>query len=195
MTVTIKGDLTKFKELAQFCEKARKTAVKVHITDPDVATYANYLEWGWVQAVTPKQRNWFGVQGFHLKEGAMLVNPPRPFFYGTVDANRERWLKTLHAAAEDLFHKSGYNLTTLNQALLRCGMLAAQDIRDTVINGQITNGEKLERRSDLTMAMYAGAAERGRHKTDKTPNQTTTAKPMYKTGRLAASIGFDIVTK
>lgn len=195
MTVVVKGDLSKLEGLSKFFEKASKTQVKVHITDPKVAAYANYLEWGWVQAVTPKQRNWFGVQGFHLKEGSMLVNPPRPFFYGTVEANRDRWLKKMRQNSEALFKRSGYDMTALNKALLACGMMAAQDIRETVLTGKITNGEKLERRSELTLAMYAGAAEKGGHKMNKTPNQTTTDKPMYKTGHLAASIGYDLVTK
>lgn len=194
MTVSIKsGNFSKLHDLAKFCTQATKTQVKVHIKDPEVATYANYVEFGWVQAVTPNQRKWFGRQGIHVKEGNMLVNPPRPFFYGTVEANRERWQKLMRKNAETLFKRAGHNMTALTQTLMSCGMLAVQDIQDTVLNGKITNGDELERRAPITMELYANDANE--HGTDNTPNQSTTDKPLYHSGRLAASIGYDIVTK
>ena len=92
------------KKLATLAKPAEKgTAFKVGIIDdPEVATYAAYNEFGWVQRVTPKQSVYLsgrlnysvkknGFANAPIKPGMTLSSPPRPFLRGTADAKKEDW--------------------------------------------------------------------------------------------------------
>ena len=92
------------KKLATLAKPAEKgTAFKVGIIDdPEVATYAAYNEFGWVQRVTPKQSVYLsgrlnysvkknGFANAPIKPGMTLSSPPRPFLRGTADAKKEEW--------------------------------------------------------------------------------------------------------
>ena len=90
------------KKLATLAKPAEKgTAFKVGIIDdPEVATYAAYNEFGWVQRVTPKQSVYLsgrlnysvkknGFANAPIKPGMTLSSSPRPFLRGTADAKKE----------------------------------------------------------------------------------------------------------
>ena len=71
----------------QQLNSAQKVEVGI-IDDAEVATYASYVEFGWVQRVTAKQAGWFIGQGVDHppKVGSALVNPARPFLRATAAA-------------------------------------------------------------------------------------------------------------
>ena len=72
------------------------------------------------------------------------------------------------------------------------GLTAQQDLQETIINGGI-GGNSFALRSPMTLALYGNLMQEGGHKTDGTPNQTTTKKSLYKSGLLESSISFEIV--
>ena len=77
----------------RFRTKSKPAEVLVGITDPSVARYAAYQEYGWVQQVTPKQHAWFGAHaGWDKapKPGSVLVLVPRPFMHSTFLAKFRR---------------------------------------------------------------------------------------------------------
>ena len=83
----------------QYGNRAAKV-VEVGVTDASIAEYAQYVEFGWVQRVTPKQSLFLsgaigrpvpmgdrGQPDFAnaaIKPGVALVNPPRPFLRAIV---------------------------------------------------------------------------------------------------------------
>lgn len=173
---------------------------KVEIGILDGATYPNgtpvskvacYLEYGWTQNVTSRQRGWFAAQGIHLRPDTVLHSPARPFFEATFNANRTKWIKLGQSALKGLT-SSENALNKITKALQLLGMTAQQDLQDAVIDGGV-GGNSFAARSPLTALLYGNLMHAGGHKTDGTPNQTTTGKPLYKTGILESSIAFNIV--
>ena len=173
---------------------------KVEIGILDGATYPNgtsvakvacYLEYGWTQNVTARQRGWFSAHGIHLKTDTVLHSPARPFFEATFNANRAKWIKLGQSTLKGLA-SSENALNKITKALQLLGMTAQQDLQDAVIEGGV-GGNSFASRSPLTALLYGNLMHAGGHKTDGTPNQTTTGKPLYKTGILESSIAFNIV--
>ena len=173
---------------------------KVEIGILDGATYPNgtpvskvacYLEYGWTQNVTARQRGWFSAHGIHLKPDTVLHSPARPFFEATFNANRTKWIKLGQSALKGLA-SSENALNKIAKALQLLGMTAQQDLQDAVIEGGV-GGNSFASRSPLTTLLYGNLMHAGGHKTDGTPNQTTTGKPLYRTGILESSIAFNIV--
>ena len=173
---------------------------KVEIGILDGATYPNgtpvskvacYLEYGWTQNVTARQRGWFSAHGIHLKPDTVLHSPARPFFEAAFNANRTKWIKLGQSALKGLT-SSENALNKITKALQLLGMTAQQDLQDAVIEGGV-GGNSFASRSPLTTLLYGNLMHAGGHKTDGTPNQTTTGKPLYRTGILESSIAFNIV--
>ena len=75
-----------------------------------------------------------------------------------------------------------------SKALNAVGMIASDDVRQTLINGG-TSLEQFEGRADLTMALY-GLQASGKQ-TDGTGN-IQGEKPLVKTGALLNSIGYQL---
>lgn len=182
------------KLMQEACEKLKQdmlkslngtkvTSIEVGITDPQVATYATYVERGWVQRVTPAQSLYFLNQGISPppKAGSSLVNPPRPFFSGTIAARSADWKRLL----ERFVKANGYK--SLIQGLELVALEAQSDIKDTVASGRVRGGEAFEERSDLTMALYA--QETKGKKTDGT-GSLSNRQPLNKTGTLFNSISW-----
>lgn len=173
---------------------------KVEIGILDGATYPNgtpvskvacYLEYGWTQNVTSRQRGWFSAQGIHLKPDTVLHSPARPFFEATFNANRTKWIRLGQSALKGLA-SSENALNKITKALQLLGMTAQQDLQDAVIDGGV-GGNSFASRSPLTTLLYGNLMHAGGHRTDGTPNQTTSGKPLYRTGILESSIAFNIV--
>lgn len=193
MSASVSIDLKNLKKLGEDLEKACRTVCTVGIKDMKGANgvstqeYSVYLEYGWVQRVTPKQAGYLrGVSGVNVPIGATLSNPPRPFFRGTKEAEGEKWLKVLKNAVayyqtEDIF-------TAHQKALNMVGLLATQDIQQTLINGG-TSKMKFAKRSPLTQAILAGRANG--HQSDGS-GTTASAQAGNLSGMLVKSVGFEI---
>lgn len=172
-----------FKTMARKLENGAKS-VEIGVTDAAVAPYATYVEYGWVQRVTPKQHKWFIRQGVRNppKPGSSLVNPPRPFLRGTLTAEGDKWRGIIAAAL-----KKNLNATT---ALKLAGTQAAQDVRETIRKGG-TRTQQFPERSPLTMELINPAKGKTRKGKASKANATTT-KPLMLTGRLLNSIHFEV---
>lgn len=158
--------------------------VEIGITDPEVATYATYVERGWVQRVTKAQMLYFAnKRGISPppKEGSSLVNPARPFFSGTIAARSKDWQTIL---TNYIKH---YGPESIRDALMTVASEAQADIKETIATGRVLGGETFEPRAPLTMALYAQETE-GKQ-TDGTGSLSNT-QPLNKTGTLFNSIGW-----
>ena len=118
---------------------------KVEIGILDGATYPNgtpvskvacYLEYGWTQRVTSRQRGWFSAQGIHLRPDTVLHSPARPFFEATFNANRAKWIKLGQDSLKGLA-SSENALNKITKALQLLGMTAQQDLQDAVTDGGV----------------------------------------------------------
>lgn len=191
----------KLPTLDKLQEQIRKAGnQKVDVGVLEGATYPNgtpvsqvacYLEYGWDQTVTPRQRGWFASHGIYLKQNASLHSPARPFFKATFAVNHQKWVKMGHDALKGLAN-DGNALNKITQALQLLGLTAQQDLQDAIIDGG-AGSSSFAIRSPMTMLLYGNLLAEGGHRTDDTPNQTTRRKPLYRTGILESSIAFDIV--
>lgn len=137
-------DLAKrFKKQIQ--AKVKTAPIMVGVNNSQIATYAQYLEYGWVQRVTPKQAGWFaGVHGVRLPVGTVLTNPPRPFLRDTARAEAKKWGKQF---------KEGFaQLGTAEKVLPYIGALAQSDVIITLSKGGSSLG-KFPDRSPLTLTL------------------------------------------
>lgn len=163
-----------------------KKKVVVGIFNREIAQYAVYVEYGWVQRTTVKQAaflNWVLGRNFEngIKPGIALVNPPRPFLGGTFLAEHDNWKKILK---NDLKRNRDPE-----KALTLVGQKAAEDVRQTIIKGG-TSDEKFPSRSPLTLALLQ--AQSAGHRVSK-PSATATDKPLQLSGALLNSIAFEVV--
>jgi hypothetical protein len=172
--------------------------VEVGVADASIASYATYVEYGWVQRVTGKQslflsnaigkpvpRREDGKPNFQaaaIKPGMALVNPPRPFLRDTMAAEAPKWRKTAKKALHKTLDKE--------RALAILGRQAADDVRMTITSGG-TSKEKFPERSSLTLELYRQKAE-AKGRKGKGGGNLTTAKPLVLTGKLLNSIGFEV---
>lgn len=164
-------------------ENAPKVKVGI-IDDVEIATYASYQEYGWVQRVTPKQSHWFKSQGISHppRAGSSLVLPPRPFFRATVAAHSKEWAKLM----KQVLDKHGPDGVMLGLQLV--GMKATEDLKQTLIDGG-TDKEKFPERAPLTLRLYANQSKG--HKQDGSGNASN-PRPLIKTGAMLNALGFQI---
>lgn len=164
-----------------------KQYVDIGLKGAELATIASYLEYGWVQTVTPKQYGFFLARyGLAIPPGAHLVNPPRPFLRGTAQAEGPQWSKLFQAVVK------ARGLFAMPDALLVVGERAQQDVMQTIATGG-TSKQDFPPRSELTMTMY-GLDEQytesgNKRKRDGSGGQDR-EQALYKTGRLHKSIGY-----
>ena len=151
----------------------------------NLATIAQYLEYGWVQSVTKKQSGWFfGQHGLGVPPGSVLFMPPRPFLRATMRHKADDWVQAVKQAFIT------YN-GDLEKVLAYVGSIAAADIQNTIKTAEV-EGEVFPRRSPLTMKLYEIYRENGKHKGDGTGGSYGD-KPLYNTGALYGSIKFELV--
>ena len=169
-------------KLAKRYDTSKRHHAKVGISDSEIATYASYVEFGWTQTVTLAQSAYLRAHtnGGGPKPGAVLHNPPRPIFRGTFSAEHSKWAKAITKAL-----KTSDELTALKTA----GLIAQSDLKATIANGGTTK-QKFSPRSDLTMKLYANKAHG--HKTNSTPGNTKTRKPLVLTGAMLNAIGVEL---
>ena len=196
---TLEIKLPNFEKLQSQVKKVGNQKVKIGVLDG--ATYPNgtpvskvaaYLEYGWTQTVTEKQRGWLAANGIYVKPSTVLNSPSRPFFEATYTANRKKWIELGQSSLKGLTNNPNQVHNKITQALTLLGLTAQQDLQDAIIDGGV-GGSSFAVRSPMTMALYGNLLRSGNHRTDDTPNQTTRRKPLYKSGILEGSIAFEIV--
>lgn len=188
VTVKVKGDLSKLKALASKIPTAARVKIGI-IDNPEVATYAAYNEYGWVQRVTPRQsgflRNNFKVD---VMPGMTLMSPPRPFLRATAKAKSEEWTKTFAEGVQAL------GIERANKVLELVGRQAQVDVQETIKNNG-TGGERFPERSDLTMAIYAekdAKTEKGRKRKISGTSGSGRTQALVRSGVLLGSIGYEV---
>ena len=196
---TLEIKIPNFEKLQSQVKKVGNQKVKIGVlegaTYPNgtpVAKVAAYLEYGWTQTVTAKQRGWLAANGIYVKPSTVLSSPARPFFEATYTANRKRWIELGQSSLKGLTNNPNQVHNKITQALTLLGLTAQQDLQDAIIDGGV-GGSSFAVRSPMTMALYGNLLRSGNHRTDDTPNQTTRRKPLYKSGILEGSIAFEIV--
>ena len=196
---TLEIKLPNFEKLQSQVKKVGNQKVKIGVLDgatypngTPVAKVAAYLEYGWTQTVTAKQRGWLAANGIYVKPSTVLSSPARPFFEATYTANRKRWIELGQSSLKGLTNNPNQVHNKITQALTLLGLTAQQDLQDAIIDGGV-GGSSFAVRSPMTMALYGNLLQSGNHRTDDTPNQTTRRKPLYKSGILEGSIAFEIV--
>ena len=119
-----KAKSTIFKE-----KSTEKVSVTVGIFDPRIATYASYLERGWVQYVTRKQSAYFrGILGENAPmPGSMLILPPRPMFGATSRAYRNKWDKFI---ADNI--RNAHGQQDNERVLNAVGSMIKKDLQTTI---------------------------------------------------------------
>lgn len=200
--VDSKAVLKNIQRIRERYDRKDATRVEVGVTDPEIAKYATYVEYGWAQRVTTKQSLYlsnaigkpvprggdgkFAFDKAAIKPGTALVNPPRPFLRGTLAAEGGKWLKVLKASL-----KRG---DAPMKALAVVGTIAQQDITETIARGG-TSKEKFPERSELTMALL-DQAQKGRKrpsgKNASGASASNRTQPLVLTGKLLNAIKFDV---
>lgn len=171
--------------LSEKLRSIKPRRVKVGVLDSDVAQYATYVEFGWVQRTTPKQANYLSAvlgSAGRIKPGTALVNPPRPFLGGTFDAEKLKWSKLIARALKGDFDE--------DKALTAVGYVASEDIQTTIRQGG-TSRMQFAKRSPLTMELLKAEAVSKGGKSEK-GSASATDKPLQISGALLHAIGFKV---
>lgn len=185
-----------FKKLADKLKAEKNKKLEVGVMIPDVATYAMYLEYGWVHRVSGKQNAYLsGILDLpiHDKDGNYIQNfgtlhlPARPFMRDTYAKRRSDWtakFKSRFLKTFDIQHSLGI-----------MGQMATDDIKETIRNAGIPAGS-FEKRSKLTMALLEARGEMDKAKKAKgkgtLPNNVMTTKPLTLSGVLQSSITWKV---
>ncbi len=188
----IEVNLEQLKSLVKNLKTESSKTVAVGVRDmrseSGVSTqeYGKYLEFGWVQRVTPRQSGYLSHQGVHVPAGATLYNPPRPFFRYTIADEEKNW--------KDYFIKSlvhfsvGADASFYTKSLQMVGAIMVQDIQTTLENGGSRNN-RFPPRSPMTMAIYRAISEG--HSQDGT-GTSSSSQAGISSGLLRDSISFEI---
>lgn len=166
-------------------KSTEKVSVTVGIFDPRIATYASYLERGWVQYVTRKQSAYFrGILGDNAPmPGSMLILPPRPMFGATSRAYRNKWDKFI---ADNVRNAHGQQD---NERLLNAvGSMIKKDLQTTIASNG-TPDERFKTRAPLTMQLLAASA--AGHRTDATGGSSR-AQALVRTGTMLNSVNYKV---
>lgn len=196
-TVTV--NLTNLKKLKDTISRQAQRTVKVGVragaTYPNgtsVAEVASYLNYGWMQTVTKEQSGWLGAHGAHVKVGSTLTMPPRPFFRAAIEAKRQDIAKVTEMAKAVLNNITENTPQKIEKALKLLGTIGVEAVQDAIADGSAGN-VSFAIRSPVTMMLYGNMLKTGGHRTDDTPNNSsTTRKPLKKQGILFGSIIYEI---
>ena len=163
----VKTDLQDLDRLVAEIEQAKKLVLKVGVDETKqydngtkVVDVAQYLEYGWTQNVTWKQRTWLlANSGVDVKRGTLHL-PPRPTFGFTYQTCKGKWER----AGSKLFSKFAEKpISVALRAYEILGLMAVNDIKNTIL----TNGKgTFEPRSPLTLLLYGQNLEKHQPKGD-----------------------------
>ncbi len=96
----------------------------------EIASVAMFQEFGTKQQVTPKQAGYLGSQGFHVKVGTTITNPPRPFMSTSFDEGKQKIVN----AQEKVYKAVIDQKVSVRQGLAILGELGTKLIKDKIIN-------------------------------------------------------------
>ena len=157
----VKTDLQDLDRLVAEIEQAKKLILKVGVDETmqydngtKVVDVAQYLEYGWTQTVTWKQRTWLlANSGVDVKRGTLHL-PPRPTFGFTYQTCKGKWERS----GSKLFSKFIENpISVALRAYEILGLMAVNDIKNTIQ----TNGKgSFPERSPLTLLLYGQNLEK-----------------------------------
>ena len=163
----VKTDLQDLDRLVAEIEQAKKLILKVGVDETmqydngtKVVDVAQYLEYGWTQTVTWKQRTWLlANSGVDVKRGTLHL-PPRPTFGFTYQTCKGKWERS----GSKLFSKFIENpISVALRAYEILGLMAVNDIKNTIQ----TNGKgSFPERSPLTLLLYGQNLEKHQPKGD-----------------------------
>ena len=199
----IKTDLKNLDRLIEQTKKVKRLKCNVGVNEDahydngtSVAEVATYLEYGWSQVATWKQRTYIlAHSGIDVKRGTLTM-PPRPIFGYTAQTCKGKWLR----AGSKLLKNYAVNpYETAFRALNIIGQMAVQDIKITIN----TNGKgTFPARSPLTLALYGELLEKHQPKGDSEKlkkrniskkNTSNTSKALVYSTRLLNSIAHEII--
>ena len=157
----VKTDLQDLDRLVAEIEQAKKLILKVGVDETmqydngtKVVDVAQYLEYGWTQNVTWKQRTWLlAHSGVDVKRGTLHL-PPRPTFGFTYQTCKGKWER----AGSKLFSKFAESpISVALRAYEILGLMAVNDLKNTIQ----TNGKgSFPERSPLTLLLYGQNLEK-----------------------------------
>lgn len=183
MSVRLHIDDKLMKQLEKAIKETSKIRVVIGITDPDVAKYASFVEFGWAQRVTQRQHNFFFNQGIDLKVNSLLINPPRPFFRDTINKYLGLWCKVGIYNYKAEIKSDPLNIGNASFKYLESiGRLGKNGLQATIGSGGVEFG--YPQRSNLTITIMSTF----RH--GKPIGGGT--KPLEDTGRLFDSINYEM---
>lgn len=176
---------TGVRKLAAEVGKVGAPYAEIGITDPEVAAYATYNEYGWVQRTTKKQTGYFLRNfGIMLKPGTPLSSPPRPFMRATFADEVGNWKKILAAGLK------AKGVKDARAALEIMARQAQVDIQETIRNNG-SRSTKFPDRSLFTTLLYDVKDERkGRNRTADSGSGRD--KALVKVGTMLHSVGYEI---
>jgi hypothetical protein len=199
----IKTDLKNLDRLIEETKKVKRLKCNVGVDETkhydngtSVAEVATYLEYGWSQVATWRQRTYIlAHSGIDVKRGTLTM-PPRPIFGYTSQTCKGKWLK----AGSKLLKNYVFNpYETAFRALNTLGQMAVQDIKITIN----TNGKgTFPARSPLTLALYGELLEKHQPKGDSKKlkkrnitkkNTSNTSKALVYSKKLLNSIAHEII--
>ena len=198
----VKIDLGNVDRLINDLDKVKKINLDVGVEEgltydngTPIAEVATYLEYGWVQSVTGKQRGWLAhTHNIHLKTNTLTM-PPRPIFGYTARTRKGTWQK-VGARLLKNFVLNPYQVAF--NAFEQLGIMAVQDLQTTIH----TNGKgTFAARSPLTLLMYGktlderqpkGTRETLKKRNISLKNNSDATKALELDGRLLRSITYDI---
>lgn len=160
------------------------------INNPEVATYAAYNEFGWVQQITPKQAAYLNsILGSQvLKVNGTLQSPPRPFLRATAAAKAGEWKDLLSQAIKTL------GPDRIKDAVEIVARQAQVDVQETIKNNG-TDKQKFPDRSPLTLDLYKATMSKtssGRPRKIESGSGAARPQALVLSGRLLQSIGYEL---
>lgn len=163
----VKIDISDLDRLNAEIEQAKKLVLKVGVDESmqydngaKVVDVAQYLEYGWTQTVTWKQRTWLlANSGVDVKRGTLHL-PPRPTFGFTYQTCKGKWER----AGSKLFSKFIESpISVALRAYQILGLMAVDDLKNTIR----TNGKgSFPERSPLTLLLYGQNLDKHQPKGD-----------------------------
>lgn len=187
-TIRTSSNLRGIKGLSQKVKK--RVIANVGIVDnPEIAKYAVYNEYGWVQRVTPRQAGFFRHNfGINLTPNNTLMSPPRPFLRATAGAKRKAWEETMSKSIKSV------GIDNYEKAVEMTARVAQADIQETIKNNG-AEGQKFPDRSDLTLQIYAqqeALTHKGNKRKISNDSGTARRQALLKTGAMLGAIGYEI---
>lgn len=160
------------------------------INNPEVATYAAYNEFGWVQQITPKQAAYLNsILGSQvLKVNGTLQSPPRPFLRATAAAKAGEWKDLLSQGIRAL------GPGRIKESVEEVARQAQLDIQETIKNNG-TDKQKFPDRSPMTLDLYRAIKSKtagGNKRKIEAGSGAASPKALVFSGKLLHSIGYEL---